>query len=138
MSYLNPVMEEVAVVVKKKQVYKVPIFRKGNMFVIWTGEGSVKYFTDENLPPCVKVPLGIVMNSPKAAELNVKDMSEMDMSKNVLQEEVFKAGSGWPEEFKEIGWQYNKYYYVVVLSKEELQAVRDAAGGSDKPEPEAA
>lgn len=133
-TYLNPVTEEVAVV--KKTVIYVPIFRKSNSdtFVVWTGEGSVKYFTNESLPDCIKVPLGIVMNSPKAAELNQKDMSEMDMSKNVLQEEVFKAGSGWPIEYKDIGWQYNKYYYVVVLSKDELEIVRKSEAGKEKPE----
>jgi hypothetical protein len=112
------------IIVAKKQVYKVPIFKKDNLFAIWTGNGAIRYFNDHTLPDCIKVPLAIVMNSPKAAELNQKEMTDMDMSKGVLQEDIFKAGSGWDESFKEIGWQYNKHYYVVILTPEELELVQ--------------
>jgi hypothetical protein len=121
MSSLNVVKEEV--VVAKKDIYKVPIFKKGDIFVIWTGEGAVRYFNEETLPDLIKGPLAIIMNSPKAAELNQKEMSDMDMAKGVLQDELFK-NNGIDEAYKDIGWQYNKYYYVVVLTAEELASLK--------------
>jgi len=129
MSSLNVVKEEV--VVTKRDIYKVPIFKKGNVFVIWTGEGAVRYFNEDTLPDLVKVPLGIIMNSPRAAELNQKEMSDMDMAKGVLQDELFKTG-GLDKAFEDIGWQYNKYYYVVVLSAEELASIK-GQGSTETP-----
>jgi|SRR6267154_752005 len=129
MTSFNPVKGESDVAGKK--VWKVPVFKKGNVFVVWTGDNVVRYFSEETLPNEVRIPLGIIMNSPKAAELNQKEMTDINMANGVTQEEIFKSGM-FDKVYEDIGWQYNKYYYVVVLSEEELASVR--AGQESKEE----
>lgn len=111
--------------VKVNDLHRVPIFRKGENYVIWTGNGAVRYFKPDDLPDFIKVRLGIVFNSIHAAELNAKDMSDADMSKGSVEKDLFNP-SRFGEEYEEIGWQYNKYYYVVVMSGEELASLRGA------------
>ena len=117
MATLDPVLDS------KSNTYKVPIFRKGEFYVIWTGNGSVRYFTQDKLPDFVKVRLGIIYNSVHANELNHKEMSDQDLSKGALQKDLFESKLFGPE-YDDLGWQYNKYYYVVIMDKEELASLK--------------
>jgi hypothetical protein len=120
MSFLQPKKEEI--VMATKTVYQVPLFKKNNNFMVWVGNGGIRHFDEETLPGSIKVAMAIIMNQPRAAELNTKEMPDSDMTKGLLQEELFKT-TGLDPAFKEIGWQYNKYYYVVVLTQEELDEI---------------
>jgi hypothetical protein len=108
---------------KDTKTWMIPIFKQGNHFIVWTGDNAVRYFSEDNLPDELRVPLGMIMNCTKAAELNQKEVSDMDMSKGISVDQVFAPG-GFPKEFEDIGWQHNKYYYVVVLTDDELAIVR--------------
>jgi hypothetical protein len=104
---------------------KVPIFHKNDTYVIWTGGGAVRYFNSDTMPVFIKVRLGIVFNSIHAHQLNQKDMSDSDLSKGSIEKDLFDSKL-FGEEYDEIGWQYNKYYYVVVINKEELASLKGA------------
>ena len=102
--------------------YRVPIFKKDSTYVIWVGGDKVRYFDSDNLPDRIKVCLGIIFNSAHAVDLNKKEMTDMDLSKGALQKDLYKSDV-FGEEYEDIGWQYNKYYYVVVLDPEEFKVL---------------
>jgi len=116
MALHNPIQTQ-GVNVETKS-YRVPLFKKDGNFVIWTGAGHVRYFDSDKLPNVVKARLGIIMNAPFAEELNQKDMSNTDFEQASSQSEAYINKFG--KEYEDIGWQYNKHYYCIVLSEEEL------------------
>ena len=122
MIYLNPIASETEVVADKK-TFRVPLFKKQNMFVVWIGQGTVRYFKEEDLPDVIKVKLGVIMASPHAAELNTKEMNNTDFEQSNMQNEVYISKFG--KDYEDIGWQYNRYYYCVVLTEQELQGIQE-------------
>jgi hypothetical protein len=117
MSLLSPINDQAT------KTFRVPIFKKQDVFVVWTGQGAVRYFDPSKpLPDCIKSKLGLIMASPFAAELNQKEMSNTDFEQANVQSEVYISKFG--KDYEDIGWQYNKYYYCVVLSGDELEELQ--------------
>lgn len=130
MSLLNPIEnitteQNVSEAEKKDQTktFRVPLFKKQDMFIIWTGSGTVRYFQQDTLPDVIKVKLGIIMASPHAADLNTKEMSNTDFEQSNVQSEVYISKFG--KDYEDIGWQYNRYYYCVVLTDKELASLQE-------------
>ncbi len=74
----------------------------------------MRYFSADTLPECLKVPLAILMNSPRATEL--------DKSENIAAN-LTDIPEGCDAEF---GWQHCKNYYIIVLSDKQLESVKNA------------
>lgn len=117
--------------------YRVPIFKKDQTYVVWVGGDKVRYFNPDDLPDRIKVALGIIFNSPHAVDLNKKDMTDMDLSKGVLQNDLYKSDL-FGEEYEDIGWQYNRYYYIVVLEPDEYKGLKDLGSARMPKTPEEA
>lgn len=100
--------------------YLIPVFKCRGIYAVWRGNDRVWYFNSENLPDCIKAKLEIISNSPHASDLDNKDMTNMDITRGQLYIDVFKMGV-FGEEYKDIGWQYNKFYYIVILEPEEYR-----------------
>jgi hypothetical protein len=112
------------------KTYRVPLFKKQDMFVAWTGSNNVRYFKQDDLPNIIKIKLGIIMASPYAAELNQKEMSTTDFGQNLQSEEYIQK---FGKDYADIGWQLNKYYYIIVLEEDDLKALTKDEGGKSTP-----
>ncbi len=104
-------------------LYRMPLFKDDDTFVVWLDEGEIRYFDTDTLPACIKVQLGIIMNSPYAADLNLKDSSVSEAALANIQENLGKNPSKDPA-YEDIGWQYDSKYYCIVLNEEELASVK--------------
>ena len=110
MSFTQPRKE--VIVEKSHNRWYIPVMRTKDQFILWAGEGDVRYFYLEKLPDCIKVLLAILMNKPEAQALNdVTTVSSFNLQP--------------PEGADpELGWQISKHYFVVSLSDAQLVEVR--------------
>ena len=72
MSNLKPIADT------NQKIYRVPLFKKDNIFMVWTGQNLVRWFDPDSLPDIIKIRLGIIMQSVYAAELNQQEMFNTD------------------------------------------------------------
>jgi hypothetical protein len=104
------------------QKYRVPVQKCGDKFSVWCGNKVVRMFDTDTLPDFIKAKLGIIMNSIYAQEKNSLEMTEQDLSRGTLQTDLYRNNAD--ESFDDIGWQYNKYYYCVVLPEADFKSLQ--------------
>jgi hypothetical protein len=99
----------------------------GEDFVVWLNQdeepSNTRWFREETLPDFIKVKLGIVMASKAAGKLNCLEMNATDFELSSLTQNLINSLASFGTEYDEIGWQYNKYYYCVVLTEEEFKSL---------------
>ena len=94
-------------------LYRVPLTRDGDKYIIYVADNFVRNFTNETLPDEIKIKLGMIV-AP----------STTDVRDCVVYNSDFYIPMHPINGFDEIGWQVSDSYFCICMSRELLEELR--------------
>jgi hypothetical protein len=109
--------------VRRDNGFRVPVYRDGNMHIVFVGDYHRRFFTTDTLPDGIKLKLSMI--SALATDrvlINEPPVTSEQAFRLTLYMTVPKEG------FEDIGWQLSERYFVVILSSKELEVLKGDTG----------
>jgi hypothetical protein len=94
-------------------LYRVPLRRVGDDHYVYFGNGLCRIYTSKTLPDCIKHKLTMVLASNS---IGLADEDSRSFG-------IFSLMNVCPQHMGEIGWRSSNTYFVVVISREDLDSL---------------